>query len=105
MGLATFLMTAPMIYGAFTGAASGQIWDPTTGELYVDPHETCIVEAEDLVKRSASMEGMTVEWEDRWRAWGSRCRESYPGVDKLLLNTRRSLKGPVSVPSLGQSKE
>lgn len=99
--VAMVYLSGPMIYGAFSGVAAGQIWDPFTGEALqqgATPSDTCLTEAEELISESATLARVQPAWDDRVTAWTVRCRKEHPSVFQMIVETRRKLRARKKAP-------
>lgn len=96
LGLATAYLTAPMLWGAFTGLAEGRIWDPYTDELLEDRQvveEGCLQRARVLIEEASKLERLRPAWENPMTEWKVRCPiEEFPESHRLIDDARESLR-------------
>lgn len=96
LGLATAALTGPMMYGAFTGLAAGEVWDPYTGKLLSsqkEASEDCMARARMLLQEAGRLDTIKPSWEEPLRTWTVRCdAKEYPETYRLLMDARRDLQ-------------
>lgn len=96
LALATAALTGPMMWGAFTGLAAGEVWDPYTGELLSqqkEASEDCLARARMLLMEAGTLDTIKPSWEEPLRTWTVRCdAKEFPETYRLLMDTRRQLQ-------------
>lgn len=94
-GTLTLYLAIPMLFGAISGAMSGEIWDPYTDEHLSTQQSTarwCYEESSRLIQQAGTMNSLTRRWEEPARQWTAKCREKHPDLHQVLMQTRRSIK-------------
>ena len=94
-GILTLYVSVPMLVGALSGIATGDIYDPYTGEhLSTQKSDArwCFEEASRLMQQAGTMEKLNRRWEEPARQWTAKCRDSHPELHQALVETRRNLK-------------
>ncbi len=94
-GLLTAYLTVPMIVGAFSGVASGEIWDPYTHEHLSEQESTarwCFDEASRLIQEAGRLDTINRKWDEPAKQWTGQCRKDHPELQQVLVETRSQLR-------------
>lgn len=86
-GVAMFLA---MLVGVVQGIRGEQVWDPYTGM----PHREgeCLERSRTLMLDAGGLERLRPQWENRYRDWVIRCKDSHSEAYELLKETRTVLR-------------
>lgn len=94
-GSLTLYLIIPMLIGAFSGAASGEIWDPYTHEPLSDQESTarwCFDEASRLIQEAGRLPKLTRKWDEPAKQWTGKCQKDHPELHQVLAQTRQDLR-------------
>lgn len=93
--LLTAYLCVPMIIGAFSGVASGKIWDPYTGEQLSELKSTarwCMDESSRLLQQAGRLDHITRQWEEPAKQWIGKCAKDHPDLHQVMVETRSQLR-------------
>lgn len=100
IGYAIFLagalyLSVPMLIASFGGVASGQIWDPYTGE-HLSTAESqarwCYDESSRLLQDAGRRERIQRQWEEPAKQWIAKCSKAHPDLHQVIVATRTDLR-------------
>ena len=87
------VLVIPMVFGTIDGVRNEKIWDPLTGARVTlhEPAMDCVEEAGALIYVAGEVGRRDLRWEQLYRRWVSKCRQSHPELLVVVNKARERM--------------